>query len=171
MPETEGNPARPSRFPWAAALLCAASLGAAAWTWMRYSYAWGVRPGDLWVLDRVGSRADSAYAGRYVTLRGLLVRNYGEAVFMECGTGHVVTASLPGGQELAQTADGEASVSGRVSRNDYPKTYYIFPFVDVAASRLHGASITGLIVGAMGVAVFVMCLRTWVKERNALPQA
>jgi hypothetical protein len=33
-------PVRGSHFQWPAALLCAASRGAAVWTWMRHSYAW-----------------------------------------------------------------------------------------------------------------------------------
>ena len=41
-----------------------------------------------------------------------------------------------------------------------------FLSLDTTASRFHPASITGLIVGAMGVAVFVMCLRTWLRERK-----
>jgi hypothetical protein len=40
------------------------------------------------------------------------------------------------------------------------------PVLDTTASRFHGASITGLAVGAMGVAVFVMYLRTWLRERK-----
>jgi hypothetical protein len=43
MPPAKTGP----RFPWVAALLCAASLGAAGWTWMRYSYAWDVTPKNL----------------------------------------------------------------------------------------------------------------------------
>jgi hypothetical protein len=39
--------------------------------------------------------------------------------------------------------------------------------IDARRSRFHGASITGLAVGAMGVAVFVMYLRTWLRERKA----
>ncbi len=39
------DPAKPhARFPYVAALLCAACIGAAVWTWMRYSYAWEVTP-------------------------------------------------------------------------------------------------------------------------------
>jgi hypothetical protein len=37
---------------------------------------------------------------------------------------------------------------------------------DFTASRWHGASITGLVVGAMGVFVFTLYLRTWLKERS-----
>ena len=37
-----------------------------------------------------------------------------------------------------------------------------------AASRLHGASIVGLIVGAMGCFIFGLYLRRWLRERKAL---
>ncbi len=38
--ELEGCHDKPPRFPFIAAALCVACLGAAAWTWMRYSYCW-----------------------------------------------------------------------------------------------------------------------------------
>ena len=38
--------------------------------------------------------------------------------------------------------------------------------IDTTMGRFHGASISGLAVGAMGVAVFVMHLRTWLKGRR-----
>jgi len=43
------------------------------------------------------------------------------------------------------------------------------PVVDTTASRFHPASIAGIVVGAMGVFVFVfgLYLRRWVKERRA----
>ncbi len=43
--------------------------------------------------------------------------------------------------------------------------------VDVEAGRLHGASIAGLVVGAMGVFVFTVALRHWLKERRAFGEA
>ncbi|MHC4202203.1 MAG: hypothetical protein ACYSU0_19605, partial [Planctomycetota bacterium] len=41
------GPTKLPRFPYIAALLCVACIGAAAWTWMRYSYAWPIEPGPL----------------------------------------------------------------------------------------------------------------------------
>jgi hypothetical protein len=41
------------------------------------------------------------------------------------------------------------------------------PLLDARASRFHGASIFGLAVGAMGVFVFTLCLRAWLRERRA----
>ncbi|MHC4504737.1 MAG: hypothetical protein ACYTFI_15640, partial [Planctomycetota bacterium] len=57
---------RPPRFPYIAALLCAACLGAAAWTWMRYSYCWDVTVEEVLGGCRSGSWPD----GAYVRLRG-----------------------------------------------------------------------------------------------------
>jgi hypothetical protein len=38
--------------------------------------------------------------------------------------------------------------------------------IDTAASRLTGASVTGLVVGAMGVFVFAVALRHWLGEHR-----
>ncbi|MHC4247932.1 MAG: hypothetical protein ACYS9X_02265 [Planctomycetota bacterium] len=40
--------------------------------------------------------------------------------------------------------------------------------IDITASRFHGASIAGLVVGAMGCFIFGLYLRTWLRERKAL---
>jgi hypothetical protein len=40
--------------------------------------------------------------------------------------------------------------------------------VDTAASRFTGASIAGLVVGAMGVFIFGLYLRAWLRDRKAL---
>ena len=41
-----------------------------------------------------------------------------------------------------------------------------FIAVDARRSRFHGASIAGLVVGAMGVFVFTVALRHWLRERR-----
>ena len=38
---------KPPQFPYVAALLCVGCIGAAVWTWMRYSYAWDVTPSEV----------------------------------------------------------------------------------------------------------------------------
>jgi hypothetical protein len=40
------------------------------------------------------------------------------------------------------------------------------PIVDIRRGRLHGASIAGLVVGAMGVSVFTVALRHWLRKRR-----
>ena len=63
---------------------------------------------------------------------------------------------------------GVAIVGIEPSAGDDSPTYdEVATYVNSRASRFHPASITGLVVGAMGVAVFVMCLRTWFRERKA----
>jgi hypothetical protein len=62
--------ARPPRFPYVAALLCAACIGAAAWTWMRYSYCWTIAIDDLYVMPPEGTEyhANERLSQRYVRL-------------------------------------------------------------------------------------------------------
>ena len=43
------------------------------------------------------------------------------------------------------------------------------PYVVCAGSRFTGASIAGLVVGAMGVFVFTVALRHWLRERSCAP--
>jgi hypothetical protein len=57
----------------------------------------------------------------------------------------------------------KVSLAGRVVF-DAPTGYVC---VDATASRLHGASVAGLVVGAMGVFVFSVALRHWLRERRA----
>ncbi len=40
--------------------------------------------------------------------------------------------------------------------------------VDASASRFHGASVAGLVVGAMGCFIFGLYLRRWMRVRKAL---
>jgi len=45
------------------------------------------------------------------------------------------------------------------------------PFrIDATASRFHGATIAGLVVGAMGVFVLTVALRHWLGERRRCRQ-
>jgi hypothetical protein len=46
---------------------------------------------------------------------------------------------------------------------------YWYLIIDTRISRFHLASVAGLVVGAMGVFVFGLYLRRWVKERGASP--
>lgn len=60
------DPTKPPRFPFVAALLCTACVGAGAWTWMRYSYCWTYELDELpGALRRHG--AGELY-GRYVRI-------------------------------------------------------------------------------------------------------
>ncbi len=69
------------RFPWVQLVFCIACLTMAAWTWMRFSYAWKVAPEDIDLLVRyyapdehiVVRAEDSWPMGRYVTLHAYVV--------------------------------------------------------------------------------------------------
>ena len=201
MPETEGNPARPPRFPFVAAALCAACVGAAGWTWMRFSYAWDVTAWQLphaWVLA-VGDDYREEYSdwptGTLVSLRGSVVRQEpvrfclrdGSSRLAECAlikklvktdrgiidaAANVVLVELSEDDpcpidENAEFIGRLRVVAAEVDITPGAQLHYRICTVDAAASRFHAASITGLAVGAMGVFVFAVYLRHWLKERGA----
>jgi len=162
---------KPPLFPYVAALLCVACLGAAVWTWMRYSYCWEVTPARLPQL--VGDPGWEDWRGRYVRLRGYYLpdkenwlneagRHFGLICDDERTTIEVVQrASVP--------RNLDASFTGRVcGLTDilWPGSPFLSSdtYVDGRASRFTGASIAGLVVGAMGVFVFTVALRHWLRE-------
>jgi hypothetical protein len=51
-----------------------------------------------------------------------------------------------------------------VQRSNYAKLFNMQ--LDTTASRFHGASIAGLVVGAFGSFVFALYLRQWLQERK-----
>ena len=179
------DPAKPPRFPFVAALLCAACLGAAVWTWMRYEYCWEVTPVDLHSppVPFYAGYVDNPYFGCLVRLRGTA----DAWCVQECpeeGTGGAFhwIAFMPGevgGCRVRLAADvpmaegEEIDVVGRVilvgdgPRTSDGRTYWPL-CVDPTASRLHPASIAGLVIGAMGVFVFAVALRHWLRERRKL---
>ncbi|MHC4202895.1 MAG: hypothetical protein ACYSU0_23130 [Planctomycetota bacterium] len=170
--------AKPPRFPYVAALLCAACLGAAAWTWISYSYAWNVAPREFWHgtppsrrtflrLEPVEppARARMSLVGTYVRVRGtyreLWLGNELDHVQDPDDADAFVRVRMPDGHEVGE---GEAVVlSGRVSRGPHEGDEFSMQ-VDVGASRFTGASVAGLVVGAMGVFVFTVALGHWLRE-------
>ncbi|MHC4199476.1 MAG: hypothetical protein ACYSU0_05750 [Planctomycetota bacterium] len=173
------DPARPPRLPYVAALLCDACILAAAWTWMTYSYCWEVKPRHFWttedmsahyedmpdimprpsIQERMGLRLwpDDSYIGSYVRVRGH--RLFGETSAFLCEADHPELAvRVNNGDEWV--APPPLVATGRA------ELWVPIPVVDIAASRFHGASIAGLVVGAMGVFVFSVALRHWLVERR-----
>ncbi len=181
------------RFPYIAALLCAACLGAAAWTWMRYSYCWEIAPEDIasW---RFSETSRGFAMGRFIRLRGALngpafdlPNGTVEAVLYDPETGEPfagirfvghsadsnwwVTDStgrhiyLERGPQHVLHAKADTTFSGR-ERGEVTDTGLVRTFLDTTASRFTGASIAGLVVGAMGVFVFTVALRHWLGERR-----
>ncbi|MHC4201333.1 MAG: hypothetical protein ACYSU0_15190 [Planctomycetota bacterium] len=185
MSETEGDPVGPPRFPYVAAALCAACVGAAGWTWMRCSYAWNVTPDEIpqaeWTLsteDKLVLARDMerlygiSEAGRYVELRGVFLQERGGCLRVGVtadGVGAVanVWAGQPHGQRVG--AFKHINIKGRLySPGSYgPGLLYEGQWVDATASRFTGESIAGLVVGAMGVFVLAVALRHWLGERAA----
>jgi len=157
---------RPPRFPYVAALLCAACVGAAVWTWMRYSYAWQMSPSQLacFNMGDVGlSRFRTTHVGRYVSVEGCYNSHgkHGPPFLTESSRGDSVVSIL-GNTPGHETTPGRYRVTGRV-RMDHRH----LAGIDTDASLFHGASIAGLVVGAMGVFVFSVALRHWLRERRA----
>ena len=207
------NPARPPRFPYVAALLCTACLGAAAWTWMRFSYAWEVTPRTL--IDAFDSGEGGSWKRAYVSVHGHIVSViFGSASPPVPPSAYVNVAQERTKAEAdARVRELQAELRAKVSEEEYreferthgpgvlsvsakwPDMDYQVPVritsdewasrsrgslfngrvvehprglaVDTTVSRFHGASIAGLVVGAMGVFVFSVALRHWLGERGA----
>ncbi len=180
--------ARPPRFPYIAALLCAACLGAAGWTWMRYSYAWDMTPGDFWkdarrlapderdeyLIGEIHEREkslwhehylDHSLLGKYVEARGVFChrnehsRGLDALVDRTDPYAYVLVRGLATRDLPVEGAD--FSAAGRATQERQTNVV-----VDTTASRLTGASIAGLAVGAMGVFVFGAALRHWLNQRR-----
>ncbi len=178
--DESATPVSKPRFPWPVAILCAVCVGAAAWTWMRYSYCWEVTPNELHPTEAEVHRIFTKrgwytwpYASRYVRLRGTFRRTQLPAKsppgvpFLEhiYDMGHphsTVYAALVSG--VARPEEGaEVTLAARVVDMDADGG----PILHAGASRFHGASITGLVVGVMGVFAFALCLWRWVRARRA----
>ncbi len=187
------DPAKPPRFPYVGALLCAACLGVAVWTWMRYSYSWDVT-GEYLYGNAAAIRVGRWPCRSYVRVRGtdacglaLNIPNpdyvdyahlsedcYGVAFLPRGYVTHnlYLHVRMPPGTELAAREAGE--FAGRVfAREPLTSGYDVppderdaYPGVDTTASRFTGASVAGLVVGAMGVFVFTVALRHWLGERR-----
>ncbi len=201
MPKAETNPAKPPRFPFVAALLCAACLGAATWTWMRYSYAWSVTPEQLrggdttghylrmsagvprpmrfrtpstepWVQPLDGPRAERNFS---VTGAGFYEKGYPELVRLHDHSGAIfprlfVLRRYPLATDYrlmygVTTAFAGRAWNARIHAGGTAWTEDAVVF-DATVSRFHGASIAGLVVGAMGVFVFTVAFRHWLGERR-----
>jgi len=189
------DPARPPRFPYVAALLCAACVGAAGWTWMRYSYCWDMTVGEI-VKTQPGT--PSNVTGRLVRFHGTVlyeVPNPPLLPFMELLRNNVPAVRVPHPQ-ISESPRARLLrkkwawwVIGDLVHPDTEITVLVrgtevLPIeeevttvgrvtlnpdvvIDTAFTRFHPASIAGLVVGAMGVFVFAVALRHWLGERRA----
>ncbi|MHC4502340.1 MAG: hypothetical protein ACYTFI_03465 [Planctomycetota bacterium] len=180
--ELEDRPDKPPRFPSIAAALCVACLGAAGWTWMRYSYAWNLSA------DYIYDRAPQIYEGKWPagacvqveTARLGQAKAYAlvlagsEAAKPVCVQGKVIgIGTVTCGHVAVEVLEKQwlggvpsfFGLPGEATWVDY-HTLYLRPYVTVGTSRFTGASIAGLVVGAMGVFVFTVALGHWLGERR-----
>ncbi len=211
------DPAKPPRFPYIAALLCVACLGAAGWTWTRYSYCWllptsclpmhfllppdseeyapavlslGCETGadNLPRPDAPQLRSHRWAEGRYICFEVPLRLEDSSEVVLLPGRRQVAlcTAVINGGssdtltflvflspEDAAQRVGEPLEVRGRIlsACHFYREGHathipFLGPFIDTTTSRFTGASIAGLVVGAMGMFVFSVALRHWLGERR-----
>ncbi len=172
------------RFPWVQLVFCLACVSMACWTWMRYSYCWIVTADDLALGDfpRAFEERDWPYGGRYVLFSGEItsVSNPGSSPApqlvregsMRLKVGEWMGFRVAGTQAFPEVPRCE--VPGRLAlghfryyRGDELDSFTI-PSIDATSGRLTGASVSGLVVGAMGCFIFGLYLRTWLGERKAL---
>jgi hypothetical protein len=177
------------RFPWVQLVFCLACLSMAAWTWMGYSYAWPTTPEAVVLhmpIDAFGERrADRhPWLDEYVDIRGEIFRSehpeggcfWGlpspvkdePGKYMAAGAGSYPLATYV---ELYFDSD-RAPAHGRVGvwrgRLMPERGGWTWLAVDTTASRLHPASVAGLVVGGMGCFIFGLYLRRWLRARKAL---
>jgi hypothetical protein len=189
---TEPTPAF-RRFPWIQLVFCLACLTMTAWTWMRYSYAWEVTPRTM--LESGTTPLEGPWAGRYVSVfgrfamltsenggssRGFIVEDTADLSPLEAPRfalsvrpNQIPALPKPGEYTFGPVRawKGRMSSENRIVRID-SKTgradHEECTMLDMWVSRFHGASIAGLIVGAMGVFIFGLYLRSWLRERKTL---
>ena len=196
MSDPAATPGPHARFPYGPALLCAACVSMAAWTWMRYSAVRHL------TLDRVCRMNPSTLA--------LLEQAY---VCVSTGSAEVSyeleNHAFPG---MERQRTGCAMVLGWVRRDGrYPLWVGLFMassgreeaiirearslvvwqgrvplageglvkfrgtrgawqgdlVVDMTASRFHPASVAGLVVAAFGAFVFALYLKRWLVEKSS----
>jgi len=163
----DASPSPFRRFPWVQLVFCIACLTMTVWTWMRYSYAWEVAPSDL-------GGCDAAWVDRYVELEGSLAEGDHEVMaHIEGRDGDLGTLVMLGeGNILA--GGGTVSVKGRVIDASFSFSPELgkpialkMLGVNNTLSRFTGASVAGIVVGAMGCFIFGLYLRAWLGERKA----
>ncbi len=168
------DPAKPPRFPIVGALLCAACLGAAGYLWMRYSYCWEAAAPAMaanersWVLRYVQFSPEDVKRNFKPSYDGTPLLRFREPVAGCRGEDTTVTVRLwPRGVASASRARGRLSAPRYFPRvNHHSGSADTFWDLNLRASRFHGASVAGLVVGAMGVFVFTVALRHWLGERR-----
>ncbi len=134
---------------------------------MRYSYVWDT---DATALNQPwrghakhadGAWPDDAYVSFSGKVYGRFRRKETSIVYIRDGDEFVNVTMW---DAHAPPTGSEATIFGRVKPHLHE--HVSTSAVDTTASRFHGASIAGLVVGAMGVFVFTVGLRHWLGERR-----
>jgi hypothetical protein len=157
----------------------------AGWTWMSYSYAWEVSAEQLRAYEEQSERGLEG-TRTYFRLHTAVIRyNYvgeqlyfsrmGEDVHLRGGSGQEVVLDVVLPLEPRPEPGTQVLLRGRLARTPYlivnaarrtlPTSDWAF---DTTASRFTGASVAGLVVGAMGCFIFGLYLRRWLIGRKAL---
>ncbi len=146
------EPSPHAHFPWAPALLCAASLSMAAWTWMMHSYAWSVTPAKLRALGTAEDYERARwYFGKYTQLQGKRDPSpQHDGFYLVYGEEDIEANIVCVRGRSADPYHAAVMVVGRVVARKWG------PYLDTTASRWHGASVAGLVVGAFGTFVFAL---------------
>jgi hypothetical protein len=151
--------AKSTRFPFIAAAVCLVCLGVTGWTWMRYSYCW-----DMALAQLNRTHPDD--------LEGWFVRTEGDLSLAEDEWSYLGQATKgfffhPRGMPLPDVGSHIVVTGRAVGLRRLPGPLSsVAPSIDCAASRFTWQSITGLIVGAIGVGVFGLTLRKWLMVRH-----
>jgi hypothetical protein len=149
---------------------------------MEYSYARAMTSCDL-IREEHGDRKVTVYdadvtpvlswQGKYVAVTGLVTYRHPHSTrFIAVAAPRrccCVYVWLPAHHTPAGSHQTVSSYSGRmVGRvEDGSENHSTLFIIDTTASRWHGASIAGLVVGAMGVFVFAVALKAWLNQRGA----
>ena len=158
------------RFPWVQLVFCLTCLATAAWTWMRYSYAWerAVVPQGtkfslgvphVWPYQSM-CRMQAKIINRVA--RPAAVENDWIVVGVGQETSLLFT---PRGDSSYQPGE-VVTVTGRLVASPCSDGAVAHFAIDASASRLRPESTAGLVVGAMGVFIFGLYLRRWLRERR-----
>ena len=183
---SDSTPSPFRRFPWLQLAFCIACLTATAWTWTRYSGCWRMGPSDpQTAFSDVVYGSGRVWSDRFVEATGrvaspeyfpvgsmdedewdplrrpslpfwLCLLDLGEPGDKRGRVGVIVLEEVNVGSKL--------TLRGRL-RDSFGGTNVLW--IDATASRFHGASIAGLVVGAMGCFIFGLYLRRWLRKRKA----
>jgi len=152
---------------------------------MRYSYCWRMSPSEFWRVAKPHAELDSdPVVGRYHQYiavtgtvdyvfdnRGSPFGYHDGTTFQAYDSSKAVTVHLPLGFDAPTLGEG-GTWAGRAIRweqigsND--TVVFLDYILDASFGRFTGASVGGLVVGAMGCLIFGLYLRRWLRERRAL---